>query len=127
MNTIEIKEARKKLKLTQTEFGKLLGVSISAVQMWESGKRNISNTALKLLVDILKSKDNAATKHEEVYLEKEGVRFSEIEVVDWLVKNYQHLLQNNNYLNLLIDNEVNNRIKSQLEEKGFKVIENKDK
>lgn len=34
---IKIKELRNKLLLTQTEFGKLLGVSFGTVNRWEMG------------------------------------------------------------------------------------------
>lgn len=33
-----IKEIRKNAKLSQTDFGKLVGVSLSSVQKWESGE-----------------------------------------------------------------------------------------
>lgn len=49
MKAGEIKSARKLLELTQGELAKLLGVSLGSVQMWESGKRNISKNTAKVL------------------------------------------------------------------------------
>lgn len=38
--------------LNQTEFGKILGVSMRAVQSWEAGERNMPETTAKLLNQI---------------------------------------------------------------------------
>ncbi len=54
MNNLEIKKIRKELRKTQSEFAELLGVGERAVQTWESGERNISQSALLLLKMILK-------------------------------------------------------------------------
>lgn len=53
MNKLEIKKNREKLKLTQSKFAEMLGVKVRAVQSWESGERNISQSALLLLNLIL--------------------------------------------------------------------------
>lgn len=55
MNSLEIKKIRDSLDLTQSEFAKMLGVKIRAVQSWESGDRNISQSALLLLKLILET------------------------------------------------------------------------
>lgn len=44
-----IKELRKHEKLNQTEFGALLGVSLSAVQKWESGENTPAESVIKLM------------------------------------------------------------------------------
>ena len=44
-----IKEIRRFLRLNQTDFGKRLGVSLSAVQKWESGENVISDSVVLLL------------------------------------------------------------------------------
>jgi transcriptional regulator with XRE-family HTH domain len=44
-----IKEVRKTLKLTQTDFGRALGVSLSAVQKWESGENVLSDAVILLI------------------------------------------------------------------------------
>lgn len=44
-----IKEIRKHLGLTQKEFANDLGVSLSAVQQWEMGRRNIDDRTIKLI------------------------------------------------------------------------------
>ena len=44
-----IKEVRKTLKLSQTDFGRSLGVSLSAVQKWESGENDLSDAVILLI------------------------------------------------------------------------------
>lgn len=44
-----IKELRKAAGLNQTEFGKRVGVSLSAVQKWESGENVVSDSVVLLL------------------------------------------------------------------------------
>lgn len=44
-----IKEIRKHENLNQTEFGALLGVSLSAVQKWESGENTPAESVIKLM------------------------------------------------------------------------------
>lgn len=44
-----IKELRKSLKLNQTDFGRSLGVSLSAVQKWESGENDLSDAVILLI------------------------------------------------------------------------------
>lgn len=41
----DIRSIRKRLHLTQQEFGQLLGCSVKTVSSWESGYRNPSGTA----------------------------------------------------------------------------------
>jgi len=60
MERLDIKKIRKELALSQTDFGKLLGVGLRSVQNWESGDRNISESAKKLLESIIK---DGATLH----------------------------------------------------------------
>ena len=49
MTAHDIKELRKEKKLTQSEFGKLCGVSGASVSRWEHGVDNPSGGALKIL------------------------------------------------------------------------------
>lgn len=42
---LDIRSIRKRLRLTQQEFGQLLGCSVKTVSSWESGYRNPSGTA----------------------------------------------------------------------------------
>jgi putative transcriptional regulator len=41
--------ARKKSRLSQTEFAKLLGVSVRTLQEWEQGRRKPSGAAKKVI------------------------------------------------------------------------------
>lgn len=44
--SLRIKELRKSLKINQTELGKLIGVSTSAIGMYEQGRREPDTTTL---------------------------------------------------------------------------------
>ena len=46
---IDVAEERKKLKMSQRTFAKVLGVSPRTVEAWESGRTNPSPTAKNLL------------------------------------------------------------------------------
>jgi len=50
-----IKEARTKLGMTATEFGKEMGVSVTAVSLWESNKREAPYRVLYRCQDIMKN------------------------------------------------------------------------
>ncbi len=53
MNTARtFKQLRKRMRLTQAELSRMLGVSRAAVSRWESGKRGI-NSVLALLMKLL--------------------------------------------------------------------------
>lgn len=47
--TTNIKELRRKLNLTQTEFGIKIGRTLRSIQNYESGKRNIDDTTVLLI------------------------------------------------------------------------------
>ena len=49
MTADEIKAIRKKLKLSQSVFAKLLNVSLSSVRPWEQGLRTPSGSTMVLL------------------------------------------------------------------------------
>ena len=48
----EIRSFRKKNKLSQTDFAELVGVSMRAVQLWESGDRNVSSLAERTIREV---------------------------------------------------------------------------
>ena len=52
---------RTRLKLSQSEFARLLGISVDTLQNWEQGRRQPSGAARVLLL--------VAAKHPEVVLE----------------------------------------------------------
>lgn len=52
---------RMKLKLSQSEFARMLGISVDTLQNWEQGRRQPSGAARVLL--------RVAAKHPEVVLE----------------------------------------------------------
>lgn len=49
MNAVDIKKFREKHKLTQSELAEIAGTTIRAVQSWEQGQRNITQSVIKLL------------------------------------------------------------------------------
>lgn len=53
MTGLELKERRKKLKLTQTELAKRWNVNQSTISDWETGKVNIQHP--KILDDAMKT------------------------------------------------------------------------
>ncbi len=70
MNNLEIKKIRKELGKSQKEFAKMLGVGDRAVQTWESGERNISQSAEILLKMIINNGEQS------VYFKNEAIEIS---------------------------------------------------
>ena len=59
MNSEYIKEVRLKLKLTQSEFAKLIDVSINTVRKWELGKSEpLFHNQKKIRLNEKVNKDN---------------------------------------------------------------------
>lgn len=48
-----MKRARKRRNLTQQQLGKLVGLSVSAISLYESGKRTPSVDVAKLIARVL--------------------------------------------------------------------------
>ena len=55
IDAYEIQKIRKKVKLSQNVFAKLINVSPSSVRQWEQGKRKPSGST-KVLLDLLRMK-----------------------------------------------------------------------
>ena len=53
----EAKAARKKLKLSQSQFARLIGVPVSTLQGWEQGRRHPDGPARALLIIAAKRPD----------------------------------------------------------------------
>jgi putative transcriptional regulator len=60
-NDVDVKEIRKRLKLSQSQFARLLGISVRMLQNWEQGKRVPVGPSRRLL--------QIAEKHPKVFLE----------------------------------------------------------
>ena len=60
-NALDIKRIRTNFHLTQTAFGKLLGVGLRTIQLWESGERNMTKTTIKLLNELILRDSNTIT------------------------------------------------------------------
>ncbi len=57
LSTIQIKEIREQMNLSQTVFAKLLNVSPSCIRQWEQGKRHPTG-ATQVLLELLKKTPN---------------------------------------------------------------------
>lgn len=71
MNSDEIKRIRKENNLSQKDLADITGVSIPAVKSWEQNKRNISQSAVKLIETYLVNK--STVKYVAPYLGEELV------------------------------------------------------
>ena len=52
----QVKSVRKKLHLSQTDFGNLLGVNFTTVNRWENGKSEPSYKAIRAFEALCKEK-----------------------------------------------------------------------
>lgn len=88
MNEIDVKKIRIELGLNQTDFGKAIGYSRSAVQKWENGERNPDEKAIYAINKLLQKNTNDDSSNvfissgtekdlEEVenYTNKNGIKF----------------------------------------------------
>ncbi|MGG7036396.1 MAG: S24 family peptidase [Flavobacterium sp.] len=90
MNSLDIKEIRSKLKLSQSELAKMLGISLRTVQNWEAGEA-IPKTKHEILrslqigkLPIDKKTDDVVNETGSVYnktLKEEGVPLIPIEAM----------------------------------------------
>ena len=53
--TVDIKQARKQLNLTQSALAQKLGVSVRSVKYWEAGERSPSKPVLIILAQLTKT------------------------------------------------------------------------
>ncbi len=58
---MNVKEIRNRLKLSQSQFARLLGISVRTLQNWEQGKRVPAGPSRRLL--------QIADKHPSVFME----------------------------------------------------------
>jgi len=66
----EIKSIRTNLKMTQTEFGAMLGAKPRTVQSWENGDRNVKEATILLLdqkIEAIRNKIALLNEEPEVY------------------------------------------------------------
>jgi len=120
MNNLELKEIRSNSGLSQGDFANKLKLSISIVQKWEQGKKNIPENSALLIKNIFVLGKSDTEK--SLSLNKEGVSFSETEVVDWVFKNFDNLRSNNKYFDLVMQDVETKAVTKFLESKGIKVM-----
>ncbi len=58
MNRFELRNFRKKLGLSRQKFADKLEISIHTLDSWETGKRNIPKTKVKLIYNVFQNVDN---------------------------------------------------------------------
>jgi len=125
MKALDIIKIRKKLKVTQDEFGKLLGVDKRTIINYEQGSTipvskvklielMISNGLLDPVEDNSKSKPTV--KIEEP-VDNEQNLLSEIEILKDHIKTLKDFLEEKNKLAEMYRNE-NNLLREKLESKG---------
>jgi len=125
MKALDIIKIRKKLKVTQDEFGKLLGVDKRTIINYEQGSTipvskvklielMISNGLLDPVEDNSKSKPTV--KIEEP-VDNEQKLLSEIEILKDHIKTLKDLIDEKNKLAEMYRNE-NNLLREKLESKG---------
>ena len=89
MKALDIKKTRRDLNLNQTEFGKLFGVGIRTVQLWESGERMMTDSVKIILDNYLKGEHSTGLKSsltsEEIVVLKN--------LASDVIKNHNKLLQ----------------------------------
>ena len=89
MNLLDIKKTRRDLNLSQTAFGKLFGVGIRTVQLWESGERTMTNSVKIILENYLKGEQGAGLVSD---LSSEDLIVLK-ELASDVIKNHHKLLQ----------------------------------
>jgi len=89
MNPLEIKKTRKNLNLTQTEFGKLFGLGLRTVQMWESGERIMTESVKIVLQNYLNEKNGVESNADIGIEELEYLK----DLASDVIKNHHKLLQ----------------------------------
>jgi len=70
MNALDIKKIRKSMGMSQTDFGQMLGVGIRSIQLWESGSRDISESAKKLLIATINEEKSIPDTIEDLLIKK---------------------------------------------------------
>ncbi|ABS63568.1 helix-turn-helix domain protein [Parvibaculum lavamentivorans DS-1] len=62
---VDVKKARKALKMTQPDFARLVGTSVSGLQKWEQGKRQPGGAARTLITLIMRAPEAVRDALEE--------------------------------------------------------------
>lgn len=93
MSNLELKEIRKKLKLSQEKFGEKVGVSLRTVQNWESGVNEVPKMLEILINEFNKNKNtNSVHSNNEIADIEIDLRYT-IEVQKDLIKSLKKELQ----------------------------------
>lgn len=80
MNSLELKNIRKKMKLTQKELADRLGFSLSSVQKWETGVREIDDFTAEEIIKLSQTITSVNENKNIVTLDtKKGVPYYDID------------------------------------------------
>jgi len=113
-----LKKYRKNKGVNQSELADQLGVSLRTIQNWEKDYTKIPHS----VVEVINNYANIAYINEELFLEKDGVKVSENEILIWLHKNLKALKEKEGSIyHLVFKDMVNEKVKETIEEAGFKV------
>lgn len=90
MNKLELKEFRKNIGLERQDFADKLGISIHTLDSWESGKRNIPKTKIRLIKAVFDRynvpENNSKDDLDIPFFEFEGKKIHPNVVIDFIVK-----------------------------------------
>lgn len=122
MNGKEIKKKRVDIGLSQEELGSLVGMSKNTIYNYENGGK-IPTTKIPILVKFFENynPNTVSESDKDLSLSKEGVTFTETEVVDWVFKNFDALRENNKYFDLVMQDVETKAVSKFLEDQGIKV------
>ena len=105
MSFLNVKKIRNELSLSQTSFGKLLGVGIRTVQLWESGDRKMSEGARILLQKVIEDENSTHLDTHITNEEEERINILKNEIIEMHPK----LLTNKEY-SLWFEVQCQNRV-----------------
>lgn len=117
MKGSEFKALRKMLNFTQEQLAERLGLDRTSIVRFEKSVEvpDAKAKAIRILVDGIKNK----TSQSEIYLEKNGVRFELVELVDHFVKNADAYFDESEYLQLWHRKKVEDLLGDRLRDLGI--------
>lgn len=104
----DIKRLRKRLGMSQAEFGEKIGASRQTVVNYENGGK-VPEAKLALLKDLAGTNRIDIGKKESLYFEKEGVRFYLEEIAVFLARNEEEAMSDT-IINNMIEGKVSKRL-----------------
>ena len=120
LKNLHIKKIREELGLTQQELASVLEVNIRTVQKWESGESKIRKGTSFMLNELRnKGVNNSMDSETNIYLEKDGVKFSVEEISVFVVKNID-VFRTDPTFKLMYERDVQKGVNKELKEIIFR-------